>query len=318
MQFADSLAFLGLPGRAIEAPGNLRLSIAHVTSVPPLVCTMDGALQAHSTFVAEINAQPHLQFVQNGSELDRALESGKTAVICGLQNLPPVADLAELRKAGISFAGIAYQGINNYGSGWLNAGVGLTVRGRGAIEELLALGIVLDLSHAGHQTARDALSLNPFCGKVAATHGGCYSKYHHMRNLPDDVLIRIASLGGIVGIATRTFTLDELAPGILPFLRHLRHAINICGEDAVCIGSDAAYVNISGEAWYSAHLELAAKLDPLGTLGMRYPEHPKFLNGADRMEILCSMLKEIRVSPIPVRVIEKIFWKNFLNFFERE
>ena len=56
------------------------------------------------------------------------------------------------------------------------------------------------------------------------------------RNLSDDALRGIADRDGVVGILFGTVYLGgrELAD----VARHLEHAVNVAGEDAVCLGSD--------------------------------------------------------------------------------
>ena len=127
----------------------------------------------------------------------------------GLQHPPIDATreaLQELRNGRIAFCGIAYELENGFGGGFATPSVGLTNAGVELLEAMADVGMVLDLSHAGHQTARDAILYIKTTGldlRVVATHTGCYSVYNHLRNLPDDVLEGIVSLGGFVGAGQR-------------------------------------------------------------------------------------------------------------------
>jgi membrane dipeptidase len=301
MYYADSQAFLGWPGEGVYLHPDLMLNAALVTTAPPWAKTMADVYHEHMKFAAQ---------------LDGVYDSEKLSLVFGLQHVPDDCDLGQLRSLGIKVISVAYHGLTRLGSGWVNAGMGLTDDGREFIRDCTSEGMVVDLSHSSHQTARDVLKqvrdekLNV---SVIASHGGCYTKYHHMRNLPDDVLRGIADLGGIVGIATLTFILDERNDGWTPFTEHLEHAIKICGSDSVCIGSDAPYVPFTWQEAQERHEKLAAKLDPFGMMGARHPEHCFEFRGPGRMDSIAHYLGNCRI--LAAEPLEKVIGLNFKRFF---
>lgn len=312
MRYADSLGFLGFPGQPISVQEGLKLDLVNLTSAPPWRESMGEVLADHEAFKAQIAAEPRLQLVRDVVSLDDALASGKTAVVLGLQNAPRGSDFDQFAAAGVRFVSLAYHGLNSVGGGWAYPEAELDpYEGLQAFEEAADAKMTIDLSHLGHRTARDILKLQRQFS-VAASHGGCFGAYHHIRNLPDDVLRGIAERGGYVGIATLTFLLDERDDSMEPFVRHVRHALDICGTEAVGLGTDGYYVHVDGATARERFASLKAKLDANGLQGARYPEHPYMFQGPDRMVRI-----ERALDRLPADIREKVLGLNFLAFLRR-
>ncbi|WP_257668118.1 dipeptidase [Parapedobacter tibetensis] len=75
---------------------------------------------------------------------------------------------------------------------------GLTAFGRQVINKMNALGMMIDLSHAGEQTFYDTLRVTE--KPVLVTHSNCYTLAPHYRNLKDDQIRAIGDNGGVIGI----------------------------------------------------------------------------------------------------------------------
>ena len=85
---------------------------------------------------------------------------------------------------------------------------GLSRTGKEIVREMNRTGILVDLSHVGNRTTRDAIlwSEKP----VAVTHANPDSLFPHKRNKTDDVLKALAERGGVLGCATyRNITGDH-------------------------------------------------------------------------------------------------------------
>ena len=328
MFYADSLGFLGGRGGPIAVEKGLKLNLVHLTAVPPWITTMAETLIEIEKFKKMILDQPRLKLVTNQKELSSAIAEGKVAVVLGMQNTP--VDLVgggnykhftELKNAGINIIAPCYNKENTLGSGWLNADISLTNQGKVFLESCFINKMIVDLSHCGQAMSRDIISRiksrrkNEELGDthLISSHSGCYSQYHHFRNLPDDVLKAVAEFGGVVGISTLTFTNHETDNSIFPFKDHLNRAINLCGAESVCIGSDDLYVTRDEEQARKEFGEMSKKLDPLGTQGARFPENPLSIMGPDMLE----KLHKFCLPYFPTKLIDNVFGQNLLRFFER-
>jgi membrane dipeptidase len=79
---------------------------------------------------------------------------------------------------------------------------GLTDFGKAAVEEMLRVGIIPDISHASFKSADDILDICEKYGKAPiATHMNSYSVCQHTRNLTDERFLRLIKLGGIAGVS---------------------------------------------------------------------------------------------------------------------
>ena len=92
-----------------------------------------------------------------------------------------------LHDAGVRVAQLTYNTRNLVGGSCYDAvDEGLTPFGRAVIEEMHRVGMLVDLSHVGDRTCREAIDASP--GPVAITHANPRSYKDVPRNKPDDVI----------------------------------------------------------------------------------------------------------------------------------
>jgi membrane dipeptidase len=145
---------------------------------------------------------------------------------------------------------------------------------------------------------------------VIITHAGCKTVHDHPRNKSDEVLKAVADKGGVVGI----YDLPYLAaspkqPALEDYMAHMTHALSVCGEDHVGVGSDSAL-----NAWDMTPEDFKKMEDYRHKTGVAAPEEdrPMYvegLNTSHRIEIIADALLK---RGYPARVAEKVMGANFL------
>jgi membrane dipeptidase len=267
----------------------------------------------------EIEAHPDVfTLVRSVADIDHAEGTGRLGLILGFQDTVPVEDdlsrLEVFHGSGLRIVQLTYNVENRIGSGSLvPQDTGLTDLGREAVARLDALGILVDLSHCGPRTTLDGIraSTNP----VAITHSGCNAIFRHPRSKDDAALRTMADRGGVIGIYLMPFLNASGPPTAEDVLAHVEHAIDVCGEDHVGIGSDQGIVplDVSGD-FAERFVQVSAQRSALGIAAPREDTIPYVpdLNHPRRLETIASMMESRGHSGA---VIEKVIGGNFLRLF---
>jgi membrane dipeptidase len=135
-------------------------------------------------------------------DVERIVKSGKIASLIGIEGGVAIEnDLAMLR----SFArlGVRYMTLtHNSTLDWADAAVGdpthdgLTEFGERVVREMNRLGMLVDISHVSPATMEDALRVSQ--APVIASHSSAYALCPSPRNVPDEILTKVAANGGVV------------------------------------------------------------------------------------------------------------------------
>lgn len=143
--------------------------------------------------------------------------------------------LLQLHAAGFRMMGLAHFTDNAVaGSAHGLHKHGLTPLGRRLIPRMEALGITVDLAHASPAAIAETLDIAT--KPVVVSHGGAAGNCQGPRNLPDDMLRRIAANGGVIGIGFWEGAIcDASVQGIV---EAILYAIKVAGVDHVGLGSD--------------------------------------------------------------------------------
>ena len=114
------------------------------------------------------------------------------------------------------------------------SGEGLTQFGRDAVAEMLALGIMLDVSHSSEKVVADTLALSD--KPLIVSHTGFQGHCDSPRNISDALMEQIAAAGGLIAVGFWDGAICGNSPATVAAA--IVYGIGLVGEDHVALGSD--------------------------------------------------------------------------------
>jgi membrane dipeptidase len=194
-------------------------------------------------FMDRLVAEMPSLFVKATSAAGRrsAKAAGRVAIVYNFQDTTPLeADagrVSTFKALGLRVLQLTYNKRNLAGDGCLErANAGLSDFGRQVIAEIERNRLLLDLSHSGQRTTAEGIAEAK--RPPAITHTGCRDLVDLPRNQYDRELRALADKGGVAGIYLMPFLRAKGQPGREDLIRHIEHAVKVCGEDHVGIGTD--------------------------------------------------------------------------------
>lgn len=178
---------------------------------------------------------------RSAADIRAAKAAGKAAIVFGTQDTAMAGAnldrLDTLSGLGVRVVQLTYNNRNLSGDGALEpANAGLSKLGRKTIERIEKNRQLLDLSHGGQRTIAEAIAAAK--RPLTISHTGCRALNDNPRNVWDAELKALADKGGVVGIYWMPFLVASGKPLAADLVRHLAHAVDVCGEDHVAIGTD--------------------------------------------------------------------------------
>lgn len=145
-----------------------------------------------------------LMIATSVADIRRAKREGKIAALMGIEGGHAIEDslatLREFYRLGVRYMTLTWNNTNN----WADAGRGekkhngLNEFGREVVSEMNRLGMLIDVSHVSDKTMNDALDISK--APIIASHSSARALSNVSRNIPDDLLKRIAKNGGVVQV----------------------------------------------------------------------------------------------------------------------
>jgi membrane dipeptidase len=217
-----------------------------------------------------------LAIATTADEVEKARGEGRIASLLGAEGGHCIADslgaLRALHRLGVRYLTLTH----NQNTAWADAATdepthgGLTGFGREVVTEMNRLGMLVDLSHVAPSTMHAALDVS--AAPAFFSHSSARARCDHPRNVPDDVLRRVAETAGVVmvtfvpGFLTeecRAWMAEAVAaeagmiPGVADEAReawlrehprppcgigdvadHVEHVRDVAGVDCVGLGGD--------------------------------------------------------------------------------
>ena len=149
------------------------------------------------------------------ADVERARQHGRIASLMGAEGGHSIdSSLGTLRM--LFALGVRYLTLtHNDNVPWADSATdepvlgGLSPFGREVVREMNRLGMLVDLSHVSADTMRDALDTTE--APVVFSHSSARAVCDHPRNVPDDVLARLAGNGGVCMV---TFVPTFVSPAV--------------------------------------------------------------------------------------------------------
>jgi len=263
----------------------------------------DAAFEATKAFIAKCKAKiaAHADtflLVENASDLERARRERRVGLVFRFQGTEPLGEDADripmFRQLGVRVIQLTHNRRNLVGDGCTEpSNAGLSHYGYEVVERLNAEKVVVDLAHGSPQTIADGIRASK--KPMLISHTGCRAPADLPRNTSDENLRAMADKGGVAGIIFWPYLRTDTQPMAIDVIRHIEHAIDVCGEDHVGIGTDGQVTPTertpefekSNREWIRAAKEdgifARERPDDLYTF---IPD----LNMANRFEVLAAML----------------------------
>jgi membrane dipeptidase len=264
-----------------------------------------------------------LSIVRRPDDIATAKKDGTLGLILGFQDTEMIGrDLSRLdtfRQLGVLIIQLTYNIRNLIGDGCLEPGdAGLSEFGREAVARMNALGIAVDLSHCGTRTTATGIAASTKPPLI--THSGCREVYRHPRSKEDRELKAMADKGGVLGIYLMPFLGGADGASRASYgdavIRHIEHALNVCGEDHVGIGSDMSVSPIEETPEYLKAERAFAEARKSRGIQAPDEDRPLYipdLNQPRRLELIALRLA---AKGHPARVVEKVIGGNFHRAFK--
>ena len=165
-------------------------------------CAVTAVLEQIDLTHRMIEAYPdRLELALTAADVERIAATGKVASLLGAEGGHAInSSLGVLRS--LYALGVRYLTLtHNNNVGWADSATdqpqagGLTGFGREVVAQMQRLGMLVDLSHVASSTMRDALDVAQ--APVIFSHSSARALCDHPRNVPDEVLARLAGNGGV-------------------------------------------------------------------------------------------------------------------------
>jgi membrane dipeptidase len=180
--------------------------------------------------------------VHNTADILECKKANKVGYILGFQGTMPIGEdlglIKEYYDLGVRIIQLTYNATNFVGSGCMvEDDKGLTEFGKEVIRELNRLGILIDLSHCGYETTRQAIEYSE--KPVAFTHVNPHFICGVKRNKPVslfELLIKNGGIAGAVGVpalinCNRSTTLGD-------YINVIDRMVQKLGVDNIALGPD--------------------------------------------------------------------------------
>lgn len=271
-------------------------------------------------------------FAASVADIRRAKREGKIAALMGIENGAAIQNslgaLRDFYRLGVRYMTLTHFKNNDWADSSTDtpAHNGLTDFGKDVVREMNRLGMLVDISHVSDKTMSDALDISR--APVIASHSSARALGGHPRDIPDDLLRKIAKNGGVVMINFYpNFLSKEYAAADKAREERLKPQLDALKE---CFKNDKARLEAETKKLLDAnpippvpisvvidhidHVRQVAGIDHIG-LGSDFDGIPSVPQGLEDVSKFPNITYEMMKRGYSDADIRKILGENFLRVF---
>jgi membrane dipeptidase len=275
-----------------------------------------------------------LSMCTTAADIRRAKKAGKVCALMGIEGGYAIENslfaLRNFYRLGIRYMTLTH----NVSHDWADAhrgevkNNGLSDFGKEVVREMNRIGMLVDISHVSVKVMNDVLDVST--APIIASHSGARGVNDHTRNVPDDVLTRVAKNGGVIMINFYPSFLDERtnkeendrSARLRPQLDALRKQYEkdrqgyneaerkLMAENPIYVADYKRIVD------HIDHIKKVAGVDFIG-IGSDFDGVPFLPAGMNGMEDLALVTYEMLRRGYTEQEIRKVLGENFLRAFAK-
>jgi membrane dipeptidase len=274
-----------------------------------------------------------LMIATTAADIRRAKTQNKIACLMGIEGGHAIENslptLREFHRLGVRYMTLTWNNTND----WADAGRGekkyhgLNSFGEEVVREMNRLGMLVDVSHVSDETMSDVLDISK--APIIASHSSARALSDVPRNIPDDLLRRIAKNGGVVQVNFYSVFVDTttVSPQSNERDRRLEAQQKALNEkykddperlaeegDKLEAANPLPPLPISKLIDHIDHIVKVAGIDHVG-IGADFDGAVDFPDGARDVSMLPNITYELLKRGYSERDIRKILGENFLRVF---
>lgn len=283
----------------------------------------------------EVERHPQqLMMCTTAAEIRRAKKANKICALMGIEGGYAIENslyaLRNFYRLGIRYMTLTH----NVSHDWADAhrgeakNNGLSEFGKEVVREMNRLGMLVDISHVSVKVMNDVLDVTS--APIIASHSSARGVHDHTRNVPDDVLKRVAQNGGVMMINFYPSFLDKRtneeenarAARLRPQIEALRKQyendpLGFNEAERRLLAQNPIYIaDYKRIVDHIDHMKRVAGIDIVG-VGSDYDGVPFLPAGMNGAEDLALMTYEMLRRGYTEQEIRKVLGENFLRAFAR-
>jgi membrane dipeptidase len=269
-----------------------------------------------------------LALALSANDIRRDFKQGKIGSLLGLEGGHAIENSLGALRAYYGL-GVRYMTLtHNVTLDWADAALdsakhkGLTPFGDSVVREMNRLGMLVDLSHVSPGTMSAALNVSQ--APVIFSHSGARALVDVPRNVPDSILRRVTTNGGIVMVP---FVTGFVSPAVLLYDQSTRPVMK---DLTAKYGNDTAAITHEIKQWRAGHIEPRATLSQVADqieyvrrvagvdhvgIGSDFDGITEVVQGLEDVSTFPALFAELARRGWPDSDLRKLAGENFLRVF---